>query len=81
MNWGLIYQLQELEDSEKLLVLQQKAQARSFELPDEVGNYLITRLPRDMHALCDFLDKLDLASLAAKRKLTIPFVKETLTKS
>ncbi len=78
MNWGLIYQLQELEDSEKLLVLQQKAQARSFELPDEVGNYLITRLPRDMHALCDFLDKLDLASLAAKRKLTVPFVKELL---
>ena len=81
MNWGLIYQLQELEDSEKLMVLQQKAQTRSFELPNEVGNYLITRLPRNMHALCDFLDKLDLASLAAKRKLTIPFVKEILNKS
>ncbi len=81
MNWGLIYQLQELDDHEKLIVLQKKAQERSFELSDEVGNYLITRLPRNMHALCDFLDKLDLASLAAKRKLTIPFVKETLIKS
>ncbi len=78
MNWGLIYQLQELNDSEKLMVLQQRAKTRGFKLPDEVGNYLITRLPRGMHALCDFLDKLDVASLAAKRKLTIPFVRELL---
>ena len=78
MNWGLVYQLQDLHDSEKLLVLQQMAQTRSFELPDEVGKFLIKRLPRDMHALKGFLDKLDTASLAAKRKLTIPFVKELL---
>ena len=31
MNWGLIYQIQELEDSEKLVVLQKMAQVRSFE--------------------------------------------------
>ena len=78
MNWGLIYQLQELSESEKLIALQQRARARSFELPDEVGDYLIKRLPRDTHALFDFLDKLDLASLVAKRKLTIPFVRELL---
>lgn len=78
MNWGLIYQLQELDESEKLIALQQRARARSFELPDEVGDYLIKRVPRDMHALFDFLDKLDMASLVAKRKLTIPFVRELL---
>jgi DnaA family protein len=78
MNWGLIYQLKDLDDREKLMVLQQRAKSRGFKLTDEVGNYLITRLPRGMHALCDFLDKLDVASLAAKRKLTIPFVKELL---
>jgi len=79
MNWGLIYQLQDLDDAGKLEVLQQKARARRFELPEEVGNYLIRRLPRDMHALCQFLDRLDQASLVAKRKLTIPFVKEIMT--
>ena len=78
MNWGLIYQLHDLDDREKLKVLQQRAKTRGFKLPDEVGNYLITRLPRGMHAICGFLDKLDVASLAAKRKLTIPFVKECL---
>ncbi len=78
MNWGLIYQLQDLEDDKKLTVLQQRADKKSFALPDDVGEFLIKRLPRDMHALCGFLDKLDHASLAAKRKLTVPFVKELL---
>ncbi|MFK8067690.1 MAG: DnaA regulatory inactivator Hda [Gammaproteobacteria bacterium] len=80
MNWGLIYQLQDLDDAEKLIVLQKRADQKSFALPDDVGEFLIKRLPRDMHALCDFLDKLDHASLAAKRKLTVPFVKELLNK-
>ncbi len=78
VNWGLIYQLHDLDDTEKLAVLQNRASDRSFELPDEVGEYLIKRLPRDMHGLCDFLDKLDVASLAAKRKLTIPFVRDLM---
>lgn len=78
MNWGLIYQLQDLSDTEKLHLLQNKANLRGFDLTTEVGEYLIKRLPRDMHALCGFLEKLDVASLAAKRKLTIPFVKELL---
>ena len=78
MNWGLIYQLQDLSDTEKLQVLQNKANLRGFDLTTEVGEFLIKRLPRDMHALCDFLEKLDVASLAAKRKLTVPFVKELL---
>ncbi|HBO37986.1 MAG TPA: DnaA regulatory inactivator Hda, partial [Pasteurellaceae bacterium] len=33
---------------------------------------------RDMHTLFDALERLDQASLQAKRKLTIPFVKEIL---
>ena len=78
MNWGLVYQLQDLSDSEKLKVLQQRSQTRSFNLPDEVGEFLIRRLPRDMHALCGFLDKLDQASLVEKRKMTIPFVRDLL---
>ncbi|MGL5222796.1 MAG: HdaA/DnaA family protein, partial [Plesiomonas shigelloides] len=37
------------------------------------------RLSRDMRTLFDTLDKLDHASIAAQRKLTIPFVKEILS--
>jgi chromosomal replication initiation ATPase DnaA len=31
-----------------------------------------------MHSLCAILDRLDEASLAAQRKLTVPFLREAL---
>jgi DnaA family protein len=78
LGWGLTYVLQELDDDDKLLALRLRAQARGFELPDEVGRYLLLRLPRDMHALFAVLDRLDYASLVAQRRLTVPFIKSIL---
>lgn len=79
LNWGPVFQLQGLDDEDKLAALQLRAQARGLELPDEVGRYLLRRLPRDMHSLFDMLDALDVASLVAQRRLTIPFVRERLS--
>jgi len=53
----------------------------SKELNDEVLNYLLVRENRDMNNLYQLLDRLDKASLAARRKLTIPFIKKILEKS
>ena len=50
----------------------------NISLPDECARFLLTRLSRDMRTLLDVLDKLDHASMAAQRKLTIPFIKSTL---
>ena len=47
-------------------------------LTDEVGHFILTRGTRSMSALFDLLEQLDQASLQAQRKLTIPFLKETL---
>jgi DnaA-homolog protein len=55
-----------------------RAQVRGFELPDETAQFLMKRLPRDMASLCAFLDELDVASLVAQRRLTIPFVREVM---
>jgi DnaA family protein len=38
----------------------------------------LRRLPRNMAALCTFLDELDEASLVAQRRLTVPFVKAVM---
>lgn len=75
LNWGVIYGLPVLDDTDKLTALRLRAAARGFELPDEVGRYLLARLPRDMHALFAVLEQLDYASLAAQRRLTVPFIK------
>lgn len=78
LDWGQIYKLQALSDVDKLLALQLRSKLRGFELPKDVGCFLLKRLDREMRALFMTLDQLDHASIAAQRKLTIPFVKETL---
>lgn len=78
LTWGEIYQLQPLDEHQRIKVLQQNAYQRGMELSDDTANFLMKRLDRDMHSLLAALDRLDKASLQAQRKLTIPFVKEIL---
>lgn len=75
---SLVFQLQELSDEDKLRALQLRASRRGLHLTDEVGRFILTRGARSMSALFDLLEQLDQASLQAQRKLTIPFLKETL---
>lgn len=74
----LVYQLHALDDDGRLQALTRKASARGMELPAETGRYLLTRVSRDMRDLAALLERLDRASLAHQRKLTIPFVRGEL---
>jgi len=76
--WGVGYELQPLTDDEKLQVLVMRADCRGMTLSPEVGKFILTHCPRHMSTLFTTLDALDKASLAAQRKLTIPFVKAML---
>lgn len=78
LSWGIVYQLHALTDAEKLDVLMVRARRRGMSLSEEVGKYILTHCPRHMSTLIAALDALDNASLAAQRRLTIPFVKEVL---
>jgi DnaA family protein len=75
LSWGMVYQVEPLEDDDKILALLLRARRRGLNMSDEVARYILTRGPRDMQALFDVLDVLDQASLSAQRKLTIPFIK------
>ncbi len=78
LQWGARYRVQSLDDEQKQQALQLRARARGLDLSDEVAVYIIQRLPRDMNELFWQLNRLDHASLAEQRKLTIPFVKKIL---
>ncbi len=78
LYWGWVLELHELNDDQKIRVLQAQAEKRGFTLTDAVGHYLINHYARNMPGLQHILDRLDKASLIAQRKITIPFVKETL---
>ncbi|MES2141444.1 MAG: DnaA regulatory inactivator Hda [Pseudomonadota bacterium] len=75
---SVLFQVHALNDSERLLALQQRARLRGLEFSDEVGQFLLLRLPRHSKTLFSVLEQLDRASLSLKRKLTIPLVKTIL---
>jgi DnaA family protein len=75
---GLVYQVHALSDEEKIRALQNHAAARGIRLPEEVPAYLLGRVRRDMGTLLAVLDAVDRSSLAVKRAITVPFVRDWL---
>lgn len=76
--WGGVFRLEPLSDDDRIAALQRRAAQRGLELPVDAARYLMRRLPRDMRALCGWLEKLDVASLAAGKRLTLPFVRSVV---
>ena len=67
--------LEPLDEADRREVLRQRAARRGLELDDAVLDYLFRRVGRDLASLGTLLDRLDRASLAEQRRLTIPFLK------
>ena len=78
LGWGLVYQVHPLNDAEKAQALEQHAQARGFELPREVVQYLLRHGRRDLPSLLAVLDALDAHCLRLKRSPSVPLLKEIL---
>jgi len=78
LAWGLVYQLQPLADAEKAEALRAQAAARGLSIGNEVVNFLLTHLPRDMRTLAAALEALDAFALAHKRPLTVALVRQWL---
>ena len=67
-----------LSDQEKLQALQRRAKFRGFTLDDDVGHFLLDRLPRNMGSLMEILGRIELETMNQQRKATIPLVKRML---
>ena len=78
---SVVHRLAPLEEAEQAEALARRARHRGLELPEETLTFLTRRAPRDFAALCRLLDELDLESLAAQRRLTVPFVRDWLLRS
>ena len=78
MSWGLTLKLQELSDAEQIAALTCKARHLGFDISPQVGQFLNKYYARDLPALWELLPKLEQATLVAKRKLTVPFLKQIL---
>jgi len=77
----VVYQLRELDDAGRIEALRLRALQRGLQLPAETADYLLRRMPRSLSSLLAVLDDLDVAALAAQRRLTVPFIRDALDRS
>lgn len=78
LAWGPVLQLAPLDDAQKRDALVTRAQQLGLELPASAADYLVRHYARDFAGQLERLERLDHASLAAGRRLTVPFIKEVL---
>jgi len=78
LGWGLVFQVHVLSDDDKRVALKRHAAARAFDLRDEIVEYLLRHLKRDLPSLMAVLDALDRYSLETKRPITLPLLRQLL---
>ena len=67
-----------LDDQGRREVLRLRAQRRGLALDEAALEWLLKRVDRDLGSLTALLDKLDRESLAAQRRVTVPFLRQIL---
>lgn len=75
---GLVLEILPLADADKPQALATYARERGFHLSDDVIVYLLAHGRRDMTSLVATLAALDRRSLAMKRSITVPLLREWL---
>lgn len=74
----VVYQLPQLSDEGLAELIAMRAEGRGLNFDSSAIQYLLRRVPRDMHVLEDWLARLDKASLAAQRRVTVALVRSVL---
>ena len=67
-----------LDDAGRAEVLRQRAAARGLDFDEAALEWLLRRCSRDLGSLTAIFERLDRASLAAQRRLTVPFLRQVL---
>lgn len=71
--------LHPLDEAGRREVLRQRARRRGWVLEETALDWLLKRVDRDLAGLTMLLDRLDRASLAAQRRITVPFLRQVLS--
>lgn len=78
LGWGLVYQVHDLNEEEKIHALKKHATNSGFNLSQDVCLYLLQHGRRDLSSLMMIIDALDRYSLANQRHITVPLLRELL---
>ena len=78
LSWGASFGLSPVGDESLQQALRFRVRHTGSVIGDEVLDYLCTHFSRDLSSMLERLRKLDRAAVQAKRKITIPLVREVL---
>ncbi|MBS82910.1 MAG: hypothetical protein CMD65_02115 [Gammaproteobacteria bacterium] len=78
LKWDLIFKINDLNDINKIRVLEKLAGDRGFNLTTKVSNFIMKNYRRDLFFLCNAIKTIDYNSLSEKNNITIPFVKKIM---
>ena len=70
--------LEPLDDAGRAELLRLRAARRGLQLDDSAIDWLLKRVDRDVASLTALFERLDRESLAAQRRLTVPFLRQVL---
>lgn len=79
LSWGLMVHIKTLVNTNNIDALIFRADAMGIEISPQVGRFIMIQHQNELDKLWHLLAKLDRATLAAKRRLTIPFLKQLLS--
>lgn len=71
-------QLKAADDSTRAAILRLRAERRGLAMDDAAIDWLLKRVDRDLSSLTTLLERLDRESLAAQRRVTVPFLRQVL---
>ena len=72
------WEVRELDDAGKGLVLADRARRRGLQVPSQVLDYWFARRERQLSRLLDDFERLDRAAWDEQRRLTVPLLKKVL---
>lgn len=71
----VVYRIAALGDDDLERLVMQRAAERGLRVDAAAVQYLLRRVPRDMHVLDDWLRRLDRESLAARRRVSVQLIR------
>ena len=74
--WGLVARLDTSDDNSRRMIIKKVADDHQIRIPDEVVDYVLATTSREVGALITFFHQLYRFSMAEKRRITLPLVRE-----
>jgi len=74
--WGLVAKLDISDDTSRRMIMKKLADDSQLTLPDDVIDYLLIRLPRDIPSLAEAVELLKQQSFATQKKISLRLAKE-----